>query len=77
MPTNQFAKEKQLKTDASSSFDVTRNSFTFQLKTLIEQISPITAIINATSAAIISEIGDISKLDSPRKLGNLKQSTIC
>lgn len=84
-----------MKAAASSSFGVTfaKNSFTFQLKALIEQISfienqvketeteisrimeklesPITTITgigNVTGAAIISEIGDISKFDSPRKL---------
>ncbi|MDO5765282.1 MAG: IS110 family transposase [Elusimicrobiales bacterium] len=89
------AKAKQLKAAASSSFCVTfaKNSFTFQLKALIEQISfiekqvketemeisgimgklesPITTITgigNVTGAAILSEIGDISKFDSPRKL---------
>jgi transposase len=89
------AKADQLKAAASCSFGVTfaKNSFTFQLKTLIEQISfiekqvketemeitgimekldsPITTITgigNVTGAAIISEIGDISKFDSPRKL---------
>lgn len=88
-------KAEQLKTAASSSFGITfaKNSFTFQLKALIEQISfienqvketeteisrimeklesPITTITgigNVTGAAIISEIGDISKFDSPRKL---------
>lgn len=89
------AKAEQLKAAASSSFGITfaKNSFTFQLKALIEQIafienqvketeteishimekldSPITTITgigNITGAAIISEIGDISKFDSPRKL---------
>lgn len=89
------AKAEQLKAAASSSFGVTfaRNSFTFQLKTLIEQISfiekqvketeaeisgimgklespvtTITGIGRVTGAAILSEIGDISKFDSPRKL---------
>lgn len=89
------AKAEQLKAAASKSFGVTfaKSSFTFQLKTLIEQISfiekqvketeaeissimekvesPITTITgigNVTGAAIISEIGDISKFDSPRKL---------
>lgn len=89
------AKAEQLKTAASSSFGITfaKNSFTFQLKALIEQISfienqvketeseisnimrkldsPITTITgigNVTGAAIISEIGDISKFDNPRKL---------
>ena len=84
-----------MKTAASSSFGITfaKNSFTFQLKALIEQLSfienqvketeteisrimeklesPITTITgigNVTGAAIISEIGDISKFDSPRKL---------
>ena len=88
-------KAEQLKAAASSSFGITfaQNSFTFQLKALIEQISfienqvketeteisrimeklksPITTITgigNVTGAAIISEIGDISKVDSPRKL---------
>ena len=88
-------KAEQLKAAASSSFGVTfaKNSFTFQLKSLIEQISfikkqvieteaeiscimgklesPITAITGigtVTGAAILSEIGDISKFDSPRKL---------
>ena len=86
---------EQLKAAASSSFGITfaKNSFTFQLKALIEQISfienevketeseisnimrkldsPITTITgigNVTGAAIISEIGDISKFDNPRKL---------
>ena len=89
------AKAEQLKATASSSFGITfaKNSFTFQLKALIEQISfienqvketeseisnimrkldsPITTITgigNVTGAAIISEIGDISKFDNPRKL---------
>ena len=89
------AKAEQLKAAASSSFGITfaKNSFTFQLKTLIEQISfiekqvketeteisgimgklesPITTITgigSVTGAAILSEIGDISKFDSPRKL---------
>ena len=89
------AKAEQLKVAASSSFGITfaKNSFTFQLKALIEQISfienqvketeseisnimrkwdsPITTITgigNVTGAAIISEIGDISKFDNPRKL---------
>ena len=89
------AKVEQLKAAASSSFGITfaKNSFTFQLKTLIEQISfiekqvketeaeisgimeklesPITTITgigSVTGAAILSEIGDISKFDSPRKL---------
>lgn len=88
-------KAEQLKAAASSSFGITfaKNSFTFQLKALIEQISfienqvketeteissimeklesPITTITgigNVTGAAIISEIGDISKFDNPRKL---------
>lgn len=88
-------KAEQLKAAASSSFGITfaKNSFTFQLRALIEQISfienqvketeaeissimeklgsPITTITgigNVTGAAIISEIGDISKFDSPRKL---------
>ena len=88
-------KAEQLKAAASSSFGITfaQNSFTFQLKALIEQISfienqvketeteisrimeklkshitTITGIGNVTGAAIISEIGDISKFDSPRKL---------
>lgn len=88
-------KAEQLKAAASSSFGITfaKNSFTFQLKTLVEQISfienqvketeaeisgimgklesPITTITgigNVTGAAIISEIGDISKFDNPRKL---------
>lgn len=89
------AKANQLKAAASRSFGVTfaKNSFTFQLKTLIEQISfienqvketeaeisgimeklesPITTITGiglVTGAAILSEIGDVSKFDSPRKL---------
>ena len=89
------AKAEQLKAAASSSFGVTfaKNSFTFQLKALIEQISfiekqvketeveisgimgklesPITTITgigSVTGAAILSEVGDISKFDSPRKL---------
>ncbi|MEY8428874.1 IS110 family transposase [Lachnospiraceae bacterium 46-15] len=89
------AKAKQLKTAAASSFGVTfaKNSFTFQLKALLEQISfiekyvketeaeisgtmgklespvtTITGIGNVTGAAIISEIGDISKFYRPRKL---------
>ena len=89
------AKAEQLKAAASSSFGVTfaKNSFTFQLKSLIEQISfiekqvteteaeissimeklesPITTITGigtVTGATILSEIGDISKFDSPRKL---------
>ena len=88
-------KADQLKTAASNSFGITyaRDSFTFQLKMLIEQISftekqikdieaeiavrmeqidsPITTITgvgNITGATIISEIGDISKFDSPKKL---------
>ena len=82
------AKAEKLKNAASSSFDITftKNSFTFQLKALIEQISfienqvketeseisrlmdkldslvtTITGIGNVTGAAILSEIGDISK----------------
>lgn len=89
------AKAEQLKAAASGSFGITfaRNSFTFQLRALIEQISfienqvketeseisdimeklasPITTITgigNVTGAAIISEIGDISKFDCSRKL---------
>lgn len=89
------AKAEQLKAAASSSFGVTfaKNSFTFQLRALVEQISfiekqvketemeisgimgklksPITTISgigSVTGAAILSEIGDISKFDSPRKL---------
>lgn len=89
------AKAEKLKNAASHSFGITfaKNSFTFQLRALIEQISfieqqvketeeeistlmeklnsPITTITgigNVTGAAIISEIGDISKFDSPRKL---------
>lgn len=89
------AKAEQLKTAASSSFGITfaKDSFTFQLRALIEQISfiekqvketeteiagimeklesPITTITgigNVTGATIISEISDISKFDSPRKL---------
>lgn len=85
----------QIKAAASNSFGIAfaKNSFTFQLKTLIEQISfiekqvketeaeiscimeklesPITTITgigSVTGAAIINEIGDISKFDSPRKL---------
>ena len=88
-------KAEQLKAAASSSFGITfaKNSFAFQLKTLIEQItfiekqvketeseisrfmeklnSPVTTITgigSVTGAAIISEIGDISKFDSPKKL---------
>lgn len=88
-------KAERLKAAASSSFGITfaKNSFTFQLKALIEQISfienqvketeaeissimeklgsPITTITgigNVTEAAIISEIGNISKFDNPRKL---------
>jgi len=88
-------KARQLKNSAGNSFGITfaRDSFTFQLKTLISQISfiegqikdtdseiasimrkmdsPITTITgigNVTGAAIISEIGDISKFDSPKKL---------
>ncbi len=89
------AKAEQLKEAASNSFGITfaKNSFTFQLKALIEQISfierqvketeteisvimekqnsPITTITgvgSVTGATIISEIGDICKFDSPRKL---------
>ena len=89
------AKTEQLKAAASSSFGVTfaKNSFTFQLKALMEQISfiekqvketeseissimeklesPITTITgigNVTGAAILSEIGDLSKFNSPKKL---------
>lgn len=85
----------ELKSLASNSFGVTfaRESFSFQLKALIEQISfierqvkdteheielimeklnsPITTITGigkVTGAAIISEIGDISRFDSPKKL---------
>ncbi len=88
-------KAQQLKNAAGNSFGITfaRDSFTFQLKTLISQISfiegqikdtdseiasimreidspvtTITGIGNVTGAAIISEIGDISKFDSPKKL---------
>ncbi|MCX4326445.1 MAG: IS110 family transposase [Lachnospiraceae bacterium] len=89
------AKSEKLKAAAGNSFGVTfaRDSFTFQLKSLIAQISfieeqiketdaeiaslmdklhspvtTITGIGNVTGAAIISEIGDISKFDSPKKL---------
>ena len=89
------AKAKQLKSAASNSFGITfaKDSFAFQLKALIDQISfieqqvkdtereisrlmekldsPITTITgigNVTGATIISEIGDISKFNSPRKL---------
>ena len=88
-------KAEKLKNAASSSFGITfaKNSFTFQLKALIEPISfienqvketeseisrlmdkldspvtTITGIGNVTRAAILSEIGDISKFDSHRKL---------
>lgn len=88
-------KAEQLKSAASHSFGITfaKESFTFQLKTLIEQISfienqvketetqitnfmkklesPITTITgigNVTGAAILSEIGDISKFNNPKKL---------
>lgn len=87
-------KAEQLKAASASSFGVTfaKDSFTFQLKTLIKQISfiekqvketeaevagimkklepPITTITgigSVTGAAIINEIGDISKFDNPRK----------
>lgn len=89
------AKAEQLKAAASHSFGITfaKDSFTFQLKALIEQISfieeqvketeteisklmkqlesPITTITgigNITGAAILSEIGDIAKFNSPKKL---------
>ena len=88
-------KAEQLKAAASHSFGITfaKNSFCFQLKALLEQISfiedqvketeteiaqlmqqlesPITTITgigNITGAAILSEIGDISKFNSPKKL---------
>lgn len=90
-----FTKAEQLKSAASHSFGITfaKDSFTFQLKALLEQISfvekqvkdteeeiaklmkvldsPITSITgvgNVTGAAILSELGDISKFDSPKKL---------
>lgn len=90
-----LSKAQKLKSAASNSFGITfaQNSFTFQLRALIEQISfiekqvkdteneiaklmgkldsPITTITgigNVTGATIISEIGDISKFDNPRKL---------
>lgn len=88
-------KAQQLKNAAASSFGITfaKDSFTFQLKALIDQISfieqqvkdteaeitrlmetfesPITTITgigNVTGATILSEIGDISKFDNPKKL---------
>lgn len=88
-------KAEQLKNAARHSFGVTfaQDSFTFQLKALLSQISfiedqindtdaeiasimekldspvtTITGIGKVTGAAIISEIGDISKFDSPKKL---------
>lgn len=90
-----LAKAQQLKSAASNSFGITfaKDSFTFQLKALIEQISfiekqvketeeeigklmdkwdsPITSITgigNVTGAVILSELGDISKFDNPKKL---------
>lgn len=89
------SKAEKLKYIASNSFGITfcKDSFTFQLKALIEQMSfieqqvkdteveisrlmenlnspitTITGIANVTGATILSEIGDISKFDSPRKL---------
>lgn len=89
------AKANKLKSIASNSFGISfcKDSFTFQLKTLIDQmifiekqvkdteaeisrlmeklnspITTITGIANVTGATILSEIGDISKFDSPRKL---------
>lgn len=89
------SKAEKLKVSASNSFGITfaKESFTFQLRALIEQISfveqqvkdteeeisylmeklnsPITTITgigNVTGATILSEIGDISKFDNPRKL---------
>lgn len=58
------AKAEQLKAAASSSFGITfaKNSFTFQLKALIEQISFIENQVKETEA----EISDImGKLESP------------
>ncbi|MEY8337627.1 IS110 family transposase [Lachnospiraceae bacterium 62-35] len=59
-------KAEQLKTAASRSFGVTfaKSSFTFQLRALIEQISFIEKQVKETE----TEIGDISKFGSPRKL---------
>lgn len=89
------SKAEKLKYIASNSFGITfcKDSFTFQLKALIEQMSfieqqvkdteaeisrlmenlnspitTITGIANVIGATILSEIGDISKFDSPRKL---------
>lgn len=88
-------KALQLKDAARHSFGITfaQDSFIFQLKALLAQISfiesqikdtdieinsimekldspvtTITGIGKVTGAAIISEIGDISKFDSPKKL---------
>lgn len=88
-------KAQQLKSAASHSFGITfaKDSFTFQLRALVEQISfiekqvketeieisklmekinsPITTITgigSVTGATILSEIGDIAKFDSPKKL---------
>lgn len=89
------AKAELLKSKAAYSFGITfaKDSFTFQLRALINQISfieqqvadteteianlmqtldsPITTITgigNVTGATILSEIGDISKFDGPKKL---------
>lgn len=58
------AKAEQLKAAASSSFGVTfaKNSFTFQLKTLIEQISFIEKQVKETESEISGIMG---KLESP------------
>lgn len=59
-----IAKAQQIKAAASSSFGVTfaKNSFTFQLKTLIEQISFIEKQVKETEAEISGIMG---KLESP------------
>ena len=73
------AKAEQLKAAASSSFGITfaKNSFTFQLKALIEQISFIENQVKETE----SEISNIMrKLDSPittiTGIGNVTGATI-
>ena len=73
------AKAEQLKAAASSSFGITfaKNSFTFQLKALIEQISFIENQVKETEA----EISDImGKLESPittiTGIGNVTGATI-
>lgn len=56
------AKAEQLKATASSSFGITfaRSSFTFQLKTLIEQISFIEEQVKGTEAEIFGIMGKLA-----------------